>query len=183
MRRFALAALLISLPQLTVASSPGEEMVGRPAHAWLGPAWHQGGPLSLEDLRGRVVLVRWWTGPHCPYCRASAPYLNQWHAAYTDRGLTIVGFYHHKASGPMRPGHVEQLVKRMGFQFPIAVDPEWRTLRKWWLDRVDHGFTSVSFLLDRDGVIRRVHAGGSYDEEEAAAIEAEIRRLLGDPGD
>ena len=62
----------------------------------------------------------------------------------------------------------------------LAIDPDWRTLRRWWLDRADSGWTSVSFLLDREGVIRWIHPGGEYVEGDPdfAELEAEVRRLL-----
>jgi len=65
------------------------------------------------------------------------------------------------------------------FRFPVAIDPDWKTLNRWWLDR-DRGYTSVSFLLDKKGVIRFVHPGGAYapGSPDLAAIEHQIQALL-----
>ena len=52
-----------------------------------------------------------------------------------------------------------------GFRFPIAIDADWATLRRWWLEAAPRRATSVSFLLDRDGVIRHVHPGPAYHRE------------------
>ena len=68
-----------------------------------------------------------------------------------------------------------------GYTFPVAIDAEWKTLRRWWLDGHPHrGYTSVSFLIDRHGIIRRVHLGGLIDVKSAefAAIDAEVVKLL-----
>jgi thiol-disulfide isomerase/thioredoxin len=174
-------AELVLLLVLGPAGQEGSELVGKAASSWNEPQWVQGGPLTLEGLRGRLVLLRWWTGPECPYCEASAPYLNEWHEKYASRGLVVIGFYHHKSQKALAVDSVNRLAARFGFRFPIAIDPDWRTLRRWWLDGADRSYTSVSFLLDRNGIIRYVHRGGTYSRENAATIEAEIRKLLEDP--
>ncbi len=162
-------------------SNEGAELIGTAAKEW-GPCnWLNSAPLSLDQLRGRVVLVRWWTGPECQYCAASAPILNAWYNTYRASGLVIIGFYHHKSSTPISPDHVRQLVERYGFQFPVAIDPQWQTLKRWWLNRHDRPWTSVSFLIDQEGLIRYVHPGGSYTAEEVKAIEAVIQNLLEHP--
>jgi len=107
------------------------------------------------------------------------PHLNRWHEAYHEEGLVVIGFYHHKSPGPLTRQHVADLVERYGFRFPVAVDPEWRTLQRWWLKGSDRKWTSVSFLIDRQGIIRHIHPGGSYTEEEAQTLESMIQKLLG----
>lgn len=157
----------------------GEELVGTPARSWHAEHWLNSEPLQLEQLRGRVILVRWWTAPECPFCAATAPALNDFHARYAKRGLSVIGFYHHKSSSALNPDDVERYAKLFKFQFPIAIDPEWTTLRSWWLDQ-KRKFTSVSFLIDRRGIIRHVHPGGQYVKGEPAhaKLEAMIERLL-----
>src|SRR5262245_47727610 len=86
----------------TAPPKEGDELLGTSAHEWTGAQWIQGGPLTLEGLRGRVVLVRWWTAPDCPLCAGTAPSLNEFHNRYKDRGLVVVGFYHHKSDAPLR---------------------------------------------------------------------------------
>ncbi len=65
------------------------------------------------------------------------------------------------------------------FAFPVAIDAQWRTLKQWWLTQHPKGWTSISVLLDQGGVIRAVHAGGVYTEEEVARLKALIETLLG----
>ncbi|MBI4226760.1 MAG: redoxin domain-containing protein [Candidatus Omnitrophica bacterium] len=157
----------------------GRELLGAPAPAWELVEWFNSRPLSLGQLKGQVVLVRWWTGPECPYCAASAPHLVQWDEQYRRRGLAVVGIYHHKSPAPVTREHVAQLVERYGFRFPVAIDPEWRTLQRWWLDGSGQKWTSVSFLIDQEGIIRFIHPGGSYTDEEARTMESLIQELLG----
>jgi peroxiredoxin len=181
LRWLSASATLVSIALLAVsalAAAEGDEVVGRAAPGWSISDWPQGGPVSFESLKGKVVLVRWWTGPQCPYCRASAPYLNAWHDSLSDEGLVIVGLYHHKSRAPLTREHVARLVSDLGFRFPVGIDEEWRVLKRWWLDGADRSFTSVSFLLDRAGIIQRVHRGGSYTKKEATEIESHIRALL-----
>jgi peroxiredoxin len=179
-----LAGLLVVVGQaerVTAMVQEGEELIGTAAPGWDAVEWVNSTPLTLEQLRGNVVLVRWWTGPECPYCATSAPHLNAWHQTYRQHGLVVIGFYHHKSPTPLSRKHVTRLIKRYRFSFPIAVDPEWRTLTRWWLDGHHQRWTSVSFLIDRAGVIRHIHPGGSYSEAEARAMEAMIQQLLESP--
>ena len=160
----------------------GKGLVGTPALEWELAEWFNSEPLSLHQLKGKVVLVRWWTGPECHYCAASAPYLVRWDERYRAQGLVVVGIYHHKSSAPLTRKHVAQLAERYGFRFPVAVDPGWRTLRQWWLEGRPQSWTSVSFLIDKRGIVRHVHPGGSYVQEEAGAMESLIRKLLKEDG-
>jgi thiol-disulfide isomerase/thioredoxin len=164
---------------LGARAAAGDDLIGTRASEWRVEHWINSAPLTLAQLRGRVVLVRWWTAPGCPFCAATAPALNNFHARYAKRGLSVIGFYHHKARAALQPADVEQYAKLFKFEFPIAIDPEWTTLRSWWLNR-DRKFTSVSFLLDRRGVIRHVHPGGQYIKGDAqyAKLEAAIEQLL-----
>src|SRR5207244_8534074 len=103
---------------------------GEPAPAWGVTEWMNSGPLTLADLRGRAVLVRWWTAPDCPYCSATAPALNEFYRDYHRRGLEVVGFYHHKSAAPLKVSQVRRYVKNFGFKFPVAVDRAWRTVHQ-----------------------------------------------------
>lgn len=157
-----------------------EKIVGTVPSEWSVTNWINSAPLSLKDLRGKVVLVRWWTAPDCPYCKATAPALKAFHEKYSGRGLQVVGFYHHKSDDPLRLENVRKFAKDFGFTFPVAVDPDWKTLHRWWLDRGEEKWTSVSFLIDRHGVIRHIHPGGEYvkGDKDYARMKAKIEELL-----
>jgi peroxiredoxin len=140
-------------------------------------------PRTLASLRGSVVLVRWWPAG-CPFCSTSAPALRHFYRTYGPRGLQVIGVYHHKEATPFDPTVLEETARKYGFTFPVAFDPEWRTFKSWLHDRdgkpVSTGWTSVTFLLDRRGVIRHVHPGGQYVDGDSAYVElqAAIERLL-----
>ncbi len=154
-------------------------IVGKPAPAWDVDTWLNAAPLAVEALRGDVVLVRWFT-EGCPYCAATAPTLVALHDELAARGLRVVGLYHHKSDAPLVEDDVRALVARFGFTFPVAIDRDWRTLRRWWLDDHPESWTSLSFLIDRRGVVRFVHTGGSYapGSADAAQMRAWIDALL-----
>ncbi len=183
--------LLGALAILPAALAAGQEprgrrtaadLLGRRPPEWTVSHWRGGPPVRLADLRGKVVLVRWWTAPHCPFCRASAPALNDFHRRYRDRGLVVLGFYHHKSDGRLDAAQVAEWADDLGFEFPTAIDDGWKTLRRWWLDEIPASWTSVTFLLDREGAVRHVHPGGQYVEGDAdhAALAAAVEETLGE---
>jgi peroxiredoxin len=152
-------------------------IVGRPAPAW-DVDWMGVPPIQPTDLAGNVVLVRWFT-EGCPYCTSTAPSLVALHRELEPSGLRVIGMYHHKSTEQLEVENVRALVEKLGFQFPVAIDHHWRTLRRWWLD--DHaGWTSISFLIDRRGIVRYVHTGGEYPpgSAEAEQMRRWIDRLL-----
>ena len=171
---------LAKLKGLLGDSQPWEKLIGTQAQEWAVSDWMNSKPLTLKKLRGKVVLVRFWTGPYCPFCRASAAALNEFYEKYHTRGLEIVGLYHHKSTEPLTQESVKKLAQEFGFEFPIATDHDWRTLKLWWLDKVDSGWTSVSFLIDREGVVRHIHPGGQYvkGDEDYNNLDEMIQKYL-----
>jgi peroxiredoxin len=169
----------------------GDAVLGRPAPEWGAHRWVQGGPLSLASLRGRVVLVRFFMSADCPYCRGTAPSLNELHRDLGPVGLVVVGMFTPKPRP--RPASVEEVrayVESYGFRFPVAVDDDWSALRTLWLDRVpDATFTSSSLLIDKRGIVRHVHPGGTFAKDgpdprarrDYEALRGAIERLLAEP--
>jgi thiol-disulfide isomerase/thioredoxin len=160
------------------------ELVGRTPTAWKTEAWVNSPPLTLAELRGKVVLVRWFMGTSCPFCSATAPSLKKLDAAYRDKGLVVIGMYHHKDDEPLTDAMYVEYIHTYGFTFPVARDPDWNTLRAWWLEGHSRDFTSVSFLLDKSGRVRGIHPGGRYAPGDASyeAIRRGIERLLAEQG-
>jgi peroxiredoxin len=111
---------------------------------------------------------------------ATAPALNEFHKDYEKKGLVVIGLYHHKARMPLDAAKVEQSAKKLGFQFPIAIDRDWKTLKSWWLAKGDRRWTSVTFLIDRKGVIRLIHPGGQYvkGDKDYVALKNKIEDLI-----
>jgi peroxiredoxin len=175
-----LATVLLLFLLLPCPVQAADKLVGTKPPEWQVTDWINSEPRTLKGLSGKVVLVRWWTGPGCPFCAATAPALNEFHDRYKDQGLVVVGVYHHKSSKPLDVARVRRCVEKFGFEFPVAIDPEWRTLKRWWLDEHPRAWTSVTFLIDRKGVIRHIHPGGAYvkGDRDYQEMEAKIEGLL-----
>jgi thiol-disulfide isomerase/thioredoxin len=175
-------AVALTLLAVDGAATPGAELIGKPALAWEATDWINSPPLTLAGLRGKVVLVRWFTSTECPYCSATAPALNQLDNDYRAKGLVVVGMYHHKDDQhPLDVAKVRGWVASdYKFRFPVAVDRDWHTLHRWWLDGRKRDFTSVSFLIDRKGIIRRLHPGGAMvlGSRDYGEMRTAIERLL-----
>ena len=158
-------------------------LTGTTPPEWNLERWIGSQPKSLASMRGSVVMVRWWTAG-CPFCSSTAPALRHFDKTYGPRGLQVIGVYHHKEDTPFDPAVYEETAKKYGFTFPVAFDPDWRTFTTWLRDKdgtpISTGWTSVTFLLDKKGVIRHVHPGGQYVEGDPAYAEmqANIEKLL-----
>ena len=174
---------LRGLKVYSASADVGTDLLGHRFETWDASEWINSKPLTLDSLRGKVVLIRWWTAPGCPFCQASIPALNEFARRYRDRGLVVVGFYHHKSPAPLTPAHVKQQIRQLDVEFPVAIDRDWATLRKWWLDKHDRGWTSVSILLDRQNTVRHVHPGGAFFKGEIGyeTLEKKIEELLAEP--
>ena len=171
------------------ADSPAE-LLGKPAREWSFDRWVDTPPLTLEGLRGKVVLIRWFN-THCRYCGNTLPGLEALRTRYAAQGLVVVGAFHPKPMHAVSDAFVRRTARKLGFNGPLAVDERWTTLERWWLaNHPERNWTSVSFLIDRDGVVRWAQGGGEYhpssDPRHARCdasyteLERTIRRLLGD---
>jgi peroxiredoxin len=176
----------------TMDRAAGKDRIGVAPPPFQFEQWINSKPLALEDLRGNVVLLRWWTDT-CPLCATTSPALRKLHEQYSARGLRIVGVFHPKAGRdtPLDVERVRRAVAARQLSFPVAIDWKWLTLRSWWLNgtATKRQATSVTFLLDKSGVIRFVHPGMEYHdavgskehaacENDMVAIRAAIDRLI-----
>lgn len=174
----------------TMDRTAGNDRIGVAAPPLQVDQWLNSKPLSIQDLRGHVVLVRWWTDT-CPLCASTAPALRKLDEQYSARGLKVIGVFHPKLgrNDPMDVARVERAVEIRRLTFPVAIDWEWQALKSWWLTGPSRPATSVTFLLDKKGMIRFVHPGMEYhdpngSEEHAvcandmATIRAAIERLI-----
>lgn len=182
------AALLLALVSIGAwEPREGRELLGTPAPEWRGIEWLQGGPLDLKRLRGRVVLLRFWL-VDCPFCVRSAKALGTWSDRYREQGLVVVGIHHPKSEAARDRKVVEAAARDLGFDFPVGTDDGWETVRAYGVGTAFKKFTSVSFLIDRRGIIRFVHDGGEYHAEAGPgheecvaahrALDAAIREAL-----
>ncbi len=165
MKRLLLGCLLV-VPTTVYPHSDadsGAAMIGHPAPAWSFDRWARGGPLSLAELRGRVVLIRFWT-ERCSFCTNTLPALERARVAHADEGFVVLGAFHPQRAAQHRSDRrILALADSLGFQGPIAVDERWTTLARYWLTgHPERNWVSVSFLIGRDGNVRWVHGGGEY---------------------
>jgi thiol-disulfide isomerase/thioredoxin len=141
-----------------------------PLHA--DGAWINSPPLSIQQLRGKVVLVDFWTYS-CINCLRTLPHLKAWWAAYHDKGLVIVGVHTPEFAFEHVTSNVRAAVKRLGVSWPVMQDNRYRT----W-DSYANQYWPAEYLIDRQGRVRHTHFGeGEYGQTESL-----IRRLLGDGG-
>lgn len=148
---------------VALAARAGQDCVGAPAPPLRLQHWLNSPPLEMTSLRGKVVLVRWWTDT-CPFCAATAPALRELRQKYGSRGFVVIGVFHPKPAGDPSLDRMCRAAERLGFAFPVALDADWSALRRWWLDAGERDYTSVSFLIDKRGVIRYVQPGGEYHQ-------------------
>ena len=131
-------------------------------------SWLNSGPLTLEGLRGKVVLVDFWTYS-CVNCLRTLPFLRAWDKAYRDDGLQIVGVHTPEFAFEHEVDNVRGAVHRLGVRYAVAIDNGYGTWNAY-----GNQYWPAKYLIDREGHIRFVHFGeGSYGETERV-----IRSLL-----
>lgn len=131
-----------------------------------------GRPLTLAGLRGRVVLIDFWTYT-CINCLRTLPYLRGWDARYRDAGLTIVGVHTPEFPFEKSADNVRAAIKQNKLRYAVAQDNEYGT----W-DAYANQYWPAKYLIDARGRVRYVHFGeGEYDTTEKA-----IRALLAEAG-
>jgi peroxiredoxin len=145
-------------------ATDGHELIGTEPREWQFAEWANtnGAPMSLHDLRGRVVVVRFWT-TGCPFCEKTMPALQRLSEELRDQPVTVVGAFHAKPESSQRDlGKPREVTRTWGVTFPLAIDREWRTLRSWWLDSAHRHATSVTFVIGKDGRVAHIHPGPEY---------------------
>jgi hypothetical protein len=117
-----------------------------------------------------VLLVRWWTNG-CSLCEASAPAL----ARLGDQA-TVVAIYHPKDRGLRGPGEIREAAREIGMPGTLGVDPQWAVLDRW-MPPQKRRFTSLTFLVDRHGIVHPAHSGGVIKPAEEEELRGRIARL------
>ena len=129
-------------------------------------------PLELAGLRGRVVLIDFWTYT-CINCIRTLPYLRAWDGRYRDAGLTIVGVHTPEFAFEREADNVRDAISANRLRYPVAQDNEYATWGAW-----GNQYWPAKYLIDARGRVRYAHFGeGAYEETEAA-----IRALLAEAG-
>jgi len=129
-----------------------------------------GKPVSMAGLRGKVVIVDFWTYS-CINCLRTLPHLKAWDRAYRSAGLAIVGIHAPEFAFERVPSNVRAAVRRLDLRYPVGLDNDFATWRAYRND-----YWPAKYLVDKAGRIRYTHFGeGAYGETETW-----IRRLLGE---
>jgi cytochrome c biogenesis protein CcdA/thiol-disulfide isomerase/thioredoxin len=154
----------------TAGGSAGLPVLGRAPDFAGNGRWFNtraGAPLQLEQLRGRVVLVDFWTYT-CINCLRTLPYLRAWDARYRKRGLTIVGVHTPEFAFERDAGNVGRAIAQNHLRYAVAQDNDYATWTAW-----GNQYWPAKYLIDSRGRVRYT----DYDQTEAA-----IRALLAEAG-
>ena len=142
-----------------------------PPLAGLGP-WLNSSPLTNAQLKGKVVLIDFWTYS-CINCLRTLPYLKAWDAKYRKDGLVIIGIHAPEFAFERDPANVAKAVQDLGVRYPVALDNQYRL----W-NALHNQYWPAHYFVDAAGRIRYFHHG----EGEYAMSERVIRQLLAEAG-
>ncbi len=132
-------------------------------------AWINSKPLLMKDLKGKVVLIDFWTYS-CINCVRTLPYIVEWDKKYRDKGLVIIGVHAPEFEFEKDLGNVRKAVVQHGIEYPVALDSE---LVTW--SNFNNRYWPAHYLIDKSGNVVYTHFGeGHYD-----ITENNIRYLLG----
>ena len=135
-------------------------------------AWLNSAPLTAEQLRGKVVLVDFWTYS-CINCLRALPYVKMWYDKYHDHGLVIIGVHAPEFAFEKDLGNVRRAVADLGVRYPVALDNDYAIWQGF-----NNQYWPAHYFIDGSGRIRSHHFG----EGEYANSEQIIRRLLTEAG-
>jgi thiol-disulfide isomerase/thioredoxin len=123
--------------------------------------WINSEPLKLKDLRGRVVLIEFWTFG-CYNCRNTLPFVKGWHDRYQPKGLTIIGVHSPEFDEEQQVDNLRRAVASLGIHYPVVTDNNYQTWNAYHVE-----VWPTTFLLDKQGRIRWMHVGeGGYREAD-----------------
>jgi cytochrome c biogenesis protein CcdA/thiol-disulfide isomerase/thioredoxin len=137
----------------------------------LGP-WFNSAPLTRQQLKGKVVLIDFWTYS-CINCLRSIPYVRAWYDKYRDDGLVVIGVHAPEFAFERDPANVAKAVRDLGIHYPVALDNRYQL----W-SALKNNYWPAHYFVDAEGRIRYTHHGeGEYDVGERV-----IRQLLAEAG-
>jgi cytochrome c biogenesis protein CcdA/thiol-disulfide isomerase/thioredoxin len=135
--------------------------------------WLNSPPLTPEGLKGKVVLIDFWTYS-CINCLRAIPYIRAWAEKYKDHGLVVIGVHTPEFAFERKISNVRAAVAELKIGYPVAVDNEYKIWRAF-----DNQYWPAHYFIDAQGRIRYHHFGeGEYDQSERV-----IQRLLAEAGD
>jgi thiol-disulfide isomerase/thioredoxin len=130
--------------------------------------WLNSEPLTLAQLRGKVVLVDFWTFA-CGNCVNTLPAVKSWHQQYADKGLVVIGVHTPEFPFEQDTNNVKRAIERFGITYPVAQDNRYATWAAY-----GNQYWPAFYLIDKHGQVAYTHVGeGDYAQTEAA-----IQKLL-----
>jgi thiol-disulfide isomerase/thioredoxin len=164
---YLVLALALAIPALWLGRSQGYTP-GQPAPEIINDTWINSEPLRLTGLRGKVVLVQFWTFG-CYNCQNVEPYIKSWHEKFKDHGLVVIGVHSPEFGHERVLKNVRSYVREHNIQYAVAIDNNYQT----WNSYQNHYWPAM-YLIDKKGAIRYRRIGeGGYDQTEK-----QIRDLL-----
>ncbi|CAI1042766.1 thiol-disulfide oxidoreductase [Serratia proteamaculans] len=162
LQTFTPAAAPARLPvQTAVDSTPVLEDFGEMPALSGAVQWLNSPPLTAESLRGKVVLVDFWTYS-CINCLRTLPYVKAWAEKYRDQGLVVIGVHAPEFAFERDIGNVTQEAKKLGIDYPIAIDNNYSIWRAF-----NNQYWPAHYFIDATGHIRYQHFGeGDYAQSE-----------------
>ena len=134
--------------------------------------WLNSAPLTLEGLKGKVVVIDFWTYS-CINCLRSIPYVKAWAEKYKDHGLVVIGVHRPEFAFERNISNVRAAVSDLKIEYPVAIDNEYKIWRSF-----DNKYWPAHYFIDAKGRTRFHHFGeGEYDQSEQ-----EIQQLLKEAG-
>jgi thiol-disulfide isomerase/thioredoxin len=156
--RYSILGVFIGL--LAIVPLAGSS-VGSQAPEILNQTWLNSEPLRLAELKGKVVMVEFWTFG-CYNCKNVEPYIKAWHKKYAPQGLVIVGVHAPEFSHEADIGNVKNYLKKNDITYPVAIDNDFATWKRY-----KNRYWPARYLIDKQGVLRAVYIGeGEYTENE-----------------
>ncbi|MES2071566.1 MAG: thioredoxin family protein [Pseudomonadota bacterium] len=164
---------MLATTLLCAAAVQAQAAAGAQAPEFAGiEKWLNSEPLSMQQLRGKVVLVDFWTYS-CINCVRTLPYVNGWYDKYKSQGLVVVGVHTPEYPFERSTPNVAAAMKKLDIHYPVAQDNRYTTWSAY-----SNQYWPASYLINKKGQIVYTHFGeGNYQETEAA-----IRNLLAQPG-
>ncbi|WP_426413554.1 cytochrome c biogenesis protein DipZ [Bradyrhizobium ganzhouense] len=134
--------------------------------------WLNSPPLTFEELKGKVVLVDFWTYS-CINCLRSIPYVRAWAEKYHDRGLVVIGVHAPEFAFERNVANVKNAVSTLKISYPVAIDNDYKIWRSF-----ENQYWPAHYFIDANGKVRHHHFGeGEYAESERV-----IQALLAEAG-
>lgn len=160
-----LDTLFKNKPDTNTAGKPMNEITGKKGpeapEIIPGGKWFNSDPLTMKGLRGKVVLIDFWTYS-CINCQRTMPYLRDWHAKYKDKGLVIIGVHSPEFAFEKEERNVADALKDFNLTYPVVQDNDFATWQAY-----ENRYWPAKYLIDKDGLIRYTHFGeGAYAETE-----------------